>query len=61
MRHILSSKGTSRHAWVVARRNVVPALPDCPEDISELQYAHTLFEYTCEVSAHFAVPRTSLD
>ncbi|OJT07261.1 hypothetical protein TRAPUB_1890 [Trametes pubescens] len=48
MRDVLSSKAVSRHAWVAARKNIVPALPDCPDCISELQYAHVLFEHSCE-------------
>lgn len=49
MRAILSSKKLSKHAWVAARKNIVPALPDCPDFISEMAYAHVLFEHSCEV------------
>ncbi|EIW60825.1 uncharacterized protein TRAVEDRAFT_46065 [Trametes versicolor FP-101664 SS1] len=48
MRAILSSKKLSKHAWVAARKNIVPALPDCPDFISEMAYAHVLFEHSCE-------------
>jgi hypothetical protein len=44
---------TSRSAlymWIAARKNV-PRLPNCPDDLSEMEYARLLFETDCEVSA----------
>jgi hypothetical protein len=44
---------TSRSAlymWTAARRNV-PLLPDCPDDLSEMEYARLMFETDCEVNA----------
>lgn len=38
----------ARHVWVAARRNI-PDLPDCPTDMTEMQYASLLFERTCYV------------
>jgi hypothetical protein len=38
------------YMWIAARRNV-PCLPDCPDDLSEMEYARLLFENDCEVSA----------
>ncbi|KDQ57924.1 hypothetical protein JAAARDRAFT_57740 [Jaapia argillacea MUCL 33604] len=36
----------AKHIWVAARSNV-PALPDCPPDLDEPQYANLLFEHNC--------------
>lgn len=37
----------SRHIWVAARRNI--SMPECPSDLTELQYASLMFEQTCQV------------
>ncbi|KAI0781339.1 hypothetical protein BD413DRAFT_608499 [Trametes elegans] len=47
LRDVLLSKD-SRAVWATARRNVVPPLPDCPPCISEVTYAHCIFELRCE-------------
>jgi len=36
----------SRHIWVAARRNI--SMPECPSDLTELQYASLMFEQTCQ-------------
>lgn len=49
LRSVLFSK-SSRHAWIVSRKNVDPQLPDCPTDLSEPKYAYLIFERFCMVS-----------
>ncbi len=49
LRVLLLSNKNTRHLWVAARNNVVPPLPDCPEDMSEPRYAFLVFERFCEV------------
>ena len=48
LRRILISRD-SRAAWLQAFRSV-PGLPDCPEDLSEPQYAALVFDCHCFVS-----------
>ena len=43
----------SRHAWVAARQNVYPPLPDCPHFLSEPAYSYLVFERSCEVSMRY--------
>ncbi|RPD73471.1 hypothetical protein L226DRAFT_613986 [Lentinus tigrinus ALCF2SS1-7] len=43
---------TSRHVWVTARKNVEPALPEPPEDMSEPLYAFLVFERFCQGCGH---------
>ncbi|KAG8982297.1 hypothetical protein FRB90_006889 [Tulasnella sp. 427] len=47
LREILMSKD-SKAIWKRSRANV-PDLPDCPEDLSEPQYASLMFEVGCQV------------
>ncbi|RDX52690.1 hypothetical protein OH76DRAFT_1433438 [Lentinus brumalis] len=49
LRALLLSKKDTRRLWVAARNNVVPPLPDCPEDMSEPRYAFLVFERFCEL------------
>lgn len=37
----------SRHIWIAARRNI--SMPECPPDLTELQYTSLMFEQTCQV------------
>jgi hypothetical protein len=37
----------SRHVWVAARKNI-PDMPDCPDDLTEPQYASLMFEHNCQ-------------
>ncbi|KAI1783155.1 hypothetical protein LXA43DRAFT_1047721 [Ganoderma leucocontextum] len=46
-RKMLMSR-TSRHIWIASRRNAVPPLPECPNNLSEPRYAAVLFERTCQ-------------
>jgi hypothetical protein len=48
-KHFRSTFGSrhSRHIWITARQNM--AIPDCPFDLTELQYASLMFEQTCQV------------
>jgi hypothetical protein len=48
-KHFRSTFGSknSRHIWIAARRNV--AMPGCPLDLTEPQYASLMFEQTCQV------------
>jgi hypothetical protein len=39
----------NRHLWAAARKNM-GNMPECPEDISEAQYAALVFENICSVS-----------
>ncbi|KAH9857686.1 hypothetical protein C2E23DRAFT_928193 [Lenzites betulinus] len=62
LRGMLMSR-SSRHIWIAARKNVVPRLPDCPDYLSEAQYAHLVFERTCDacgvnksVNVDYAIP-----
>ncbi|KAI0831736.1 hypothetical protein BC628DRAFT_1415246 [Trametes gibbosa] len=62
LRAMLLSR-TSRHIWVAARRNIVPRMPDCPDYMSEAQYAHLVFERICDacgvnksVNVDYAIP-----
>lgn len=49
-RSILFSR-SSKHLWVVARRNVLYlSPPECPSDLSEPAYASLLFDTHCMVS-----------
>ena len=43
----------SRHAWIAARQNVYPPLPDCPYFLSEPAFAYLVFERSCEVSLRY--------
>ncbi|RPD59158.1 hypothetical protein L226DRAFT_572160 [Lentinus tigrinus ALCF2SS1-7] len=47
LRSTLMSR-SSRHVWVAARGNVDPPLPDCPDFLSEPEYAYLVFERFCE-------------
>ena len=47
----------SRHAWIVARQNVDPPLPDCPYFLSEPAFAYLVFERSCEVSIYSHLSR----
>ncbi|KAI0781341.1 hypothetical protein BD413DRAFT_27747 [Trametes elegans] len=47
---------TSRRIWIAARQNVFPLLPECPEFISEPEYAHVLFEWVCEACLSPSAP-----
>ncbi|KAI0329839.1 hypothetical protein GY45DRAFT_1337187 [Cubamyces sp. BRFM 1775] len=48
LRAILLSR-KSRGIWVAARRNMVPPMPDCPEEhLSEPRYAQLFYERTCD-------------
>jgi len=37
----------SRHIWIAARRNI--SMPECPSDLTELQYISLMFEQSCQV------------
>ncbi|KIM85612.1 hypothetical protein PILCRDRAFT_339430 [Piloderma croceum F 1598] len=37
----------SRHIWLTARRNI--HMPECPSDLTELQFASLMFEQYCQV------------
>ena len=50
LRRMLHSR-SSRHIWIAARRNVSPPPPNCPDFLSEPEYAYLLFEVHCVVSA----------
>lgn len=39
---------TSMTVWKQARSNL-EGLPECPDDLSEPQYANLLFEHSCHV------------
>ncbi|TFK95860.1 hypothetical protein BDV98DRAFT_537224 [Pterulicium gracile] len=43
----LFSPYKNKQAWVSARQNI-PALPDCPADLNEGQYASLMFEHHCQ-------------
>ncbi|KII83892.1 hypothetical protein PLICRDRAFT_430736 [Plicaturopsis crispa FD-325 SS-3] len=45
MRALFTSK-SARHIWLAARHNIA-GLPECPGDMSEMQYASLLFEKNC--------------
>lgn len=45
------SSPNARSIWLAVRRNI-PALPDCPPDLNEMQYASLLFERNCFVCDH---------
>ncbi|KAF8810069.1 hypothetical protein BYT27DRAFT_7040772, partial [Phlegmacium glaucopus] len=47
LRHTLMSR-TSRTVWRHARSDL-EGLPECPDDLSEPQYASLLFEHTCYI------------
>ncbi|KAG8951208.1 hypothetical protein FRC04_006690 [Tulasnella sp. 424] len=55
LREILMSKG-SKSIWKRARANI-EGLPDCPEDLSEPQYASLMFEVGCQ-SCHKGTRKT---
>ncbi|KAI0350232.1 hypothetical protein OH77DRAFT_1431233 [Trametes cingulata] len=62
LRNLLCSRN-SRHIWVAARRNIVPPMPDCPDDVSEPQFARLVFERICQacgvgqsVNMDYAIP-----
>ncbi|KAF8188367.1 hypothetical protein BJ912DRAFT_400491 [Pholiota molesta] len=38
---------SSTSVWKAARANIVPAMPDCPDDLSEPQYAVLMFGKGC--------------
>ncbi|TFK88776.1 hypothetical protein K466DRAFT_56620 [Polyporus arcularius HHB13444] len=38
---------SSRRIWIAARNNIVPEIPDGPDDLSEPRYARLLFERDC--------------
>ncbi|KAI0713465.1 hypothetical protein C8Q76DRAFT_843566 [Earliella scabrosa] len=59
LRDTLMSK-KSRGVWIEARKRVEPPLPDCPDDLSEPQYASLVFERSCIVSTSF-IPCHVLD
>ena len=49
LRHLLCAKSNRHIVWKRARKNIVPAPPDPPEDLSEPRYASLLFEEGCMV------------
>ncbi|KAI0373295.1 hypothetical protein BV20DRAFT_803069 [Pilatotrama ljubarskyi] len=62
LRNLLLSRN-SRHIWIAARKNLVPPMPDCPDYMSEPQYAHLAFERVCHacgvgqsVNLDYAIP-----
>jgi hypothetical protein len=40
---------SSISVWKSARANFVPAMPECPDDLSEPQYAELAFGKGCHV------------
>lgn len=49
---------TAQWIWQRARTNV-KGLPDCPDDITEPQYAHLAFDPQCHVSRSLSFQRTT--
>jgi hypothetical protein len=52
LRAMLTSR-SSTSVWKAARANIVPAMPDCPDDLSEPQYAVLMFGKGCHVCINF--------
>ncbi|KIM79363.1 hypothetical protein PILCRDRAFT_823618 [Piloderma croceum F 1598] len=48
---------SSRHNWVAARRNI-SSMPDCPNDLSEPQYASLMFEHNCQACGKSRAQKT---
>jgi len=46
-RATFASNKHSRHIWLAARRNIL--MPECPDDLTELQFASLMFEQNCQV------------
>ncbi|KAF8177607.1 hypothetical protein BJ912DRAFT_1045683 [Pholiota molesta] len=46
LRAIFTSR-SSISVWKAARANIIPAMPDCPDDLSEPQYADLVFGKGC--------------
>ncbi|OBZ75138.1 hypothetical protein A0H81_04832 [Grifola frondosa] len=55
-RAILISK-TAQHIWIAARRNIQPQFPDCPPNLSELQYISLIFEQHCQACGIQRAPK----
>jgi len=47
--HTLLKGPSSGEIWKLARANM-PGLPDCPDDLNEIQYAKLAFESNCQAS-----------
>ena len=57
LRAILLSR-KSRGIWIAARQDMVPPMPDCPEEhLSEPRYAQLFYERTCDVSIRVPTSR----